>query len=81
MRPDEWLVVGAEGARKAIVDTLEAAVGSDDGAVVDVSASRIVLELSGSASRDVLANCCPLDCIPASSRRDTARRVSLRRRR
>lgn len=61
VRPDEWLVTGAEASRDAIVETVTAALGEDGGGVVDISASRIVLELSGPASRDVLASCCPLD--------------------
>ena len=28
---------------------------------LDISASRVLLELAGRASRDVLASCCPLD--------------------
>jgi heterotetrameric sarcosine oxidase gamma subunit len=38
----------------------DAAVRADDGAVVDVSGSRMLVELAGPA-RDVLASCCPLD--------------------
>lgn len=64
VRPDEWLVVGADASRVATVRLLETTLGQDDGAVVDISASRIVLELSGAASRDVLASCCPLDLHP-----------------
>jgi len=64
VRPDEWLLVGASTARQDMLDALDAAVGRDEGAVIDVSASRIILELSGPASRDVLASCCPLDLHP-----------------
>ena len=66
VRPDEWLVIGADASRGATAALLETALGPDDGAVVDISASRIVLELSGSASREVLASCCPLDLHPRS---------------
>jgi len=64
VRPDEWLVVAVPGMRGTLIGTIEAALGSDEGAVVDVSSSRIVLELRGSRSRDVLASCCPLDLHP-----------------
>jgi sarcosine oxidase, subunit gamma len=64
VRPDEWLVAAPPGPRGMLIGTIEAALGPDDGAVVDVSSSRIVLELRGSRSRDVLASCCPLDLHP-----------------
>jgi sarcosine oxidase subunit gamma len=64
VRPDEWLVAAAPGARGTLIATIEAALGPDEGAVVDVSSSRTVLELRGSRSRDVLASCCPLDLHP-----------------
>lgn len=64
VRPDEWLVVGGDAARQSTMHTLEAAVGLDDGAVVDISASHVALELTGSRSRDVLASSCPLDLHP-----------------
>jgi len=61
VRPDEWLVVGEAGGRTAALELLAHAVGTTDGAVVDISASRLLFELSGARSRDVLASCCPLD--------------------
>ena len=64
VRPDEWLVIGDAAARQAALRALEEAVGPDDGAVVDISASRTALELVGARSRDVLASCCPLDLHP-----------------
>lgn len=64
VRPDEWLLIGDAGARQSSIASLEAAIGPDDGAVVDISESRVVLELSGTRSRDVLASCCPLDLHP-----------------
>lgn len=66
VRPDEWLLAGASASREQMCEVLDTAVGNDEGAVVDVSASRIVLELSGPASRDVLAGCCPLDLHPSA---------------
>lgn len=58
--PDEWLVVSqAEAA--AVTAELREALGTDPGSVVDVSANRTTLELSGPAAREVLEKGCPLD--------------------
>jgi sarcosine oxidase subunit gamma len=62
--PEEWLVVGAAAERAALRQALERAVGPDDGAVVDLSSARVILELSGPSARDVLASCCALDLHP-----------------
>ncbi len=61
--PDEWLVVAADGQEDALVASLAAAVG-EDGAVIDLSANRTGLELSGAFARDVLATCCTFDFHP-----------------
>ena len=66
VRPDEWLVTGADTSRRAIIDVFETAVDRDEGAAIDISSSRVLLELAGPASRDVLASCCPLDLHPRS---------------
>ena len=52
--PDEWLVLGCREA-----DFPEAA------AAVDVSANRVVLELSGPDAADVLARGCSVDLHPS----------------
>ncbi|MFH0519388.1 sarcosine oxidase subunit gamma [Streptomyces sp. M41] len=63
--PDEWLVVSrAEPA--AMTAELRAALGAEPGSVVDVSANRTTLELSGPAARQVLEKGCPLDLHPRS---------------
>lgn len=64
VRPDEWLVIGEPSARDSLLGALEAVVGMDDGAVIDISASRVLFELTGARARDVLASCCPLDLHP-----------------
>jgi sarcosine oxidase, subunit gamma len=64
VRPDGWLVTGADELRSTIIAVMEAAVDPNAGAVIDVSASRVRIELSGHASRDLLASCCPLDVHP-----------------
>jgi sarcosine oxidase subunit gamma len=62
--PDEWLIVDAPG-RVAEIETLVREVLAPDwGSVVDVSANRVVFELSGPSARDVLAQGCPLDLHP-----------------
>jgi sarcosine oxidase subunit gamma len=61
--PDEWLVVtGTDPV--ALADQLEAAVGDEPGLVLDVSANRTVLELTGPRARDVLEKGCPVDLHP-----------------
>lgn len=61
--PDEWLVLShAEPA--AVTAELCEALGGDPGSVVDVSANRTTLELSGPAARQVLEKGCPLDLHP-----------------
>ncbi|MEU7059033.1 sarcosine oxidase subunit gamma family protein [Streptomyces sp. NPDC046197] len=61
--PDEWLVLShaEEGAMAA---ELREALAGDPGSVVDVSANRTTLELSGPAARQVLEKGCPLDLHP-----------------
>ncbi|MBT2527860.1 sarcosine oxidase subunit gamma [Streptomyces sp. ISL-99] len=70
--PDEWLVlshpdetaVAAVAAVAALAAELREALGGDPGSVVDVSANRTTLELSGPAARQVLEKGCPLDLHP-----------------
>jgi heterotetrameric sarcosine oxidase gamma subunit len=58
--PDEWLVVSQDDAG-ALVSSLLVALGEDRGCVVDVSANRTILELSGPSAREVLEKGCPVD--------------------
>jgi len=62
--PEEWLVVGPPSSRAETLEALERAVGQEDGAAVDLSASRVLFELEGPKARDVLASCCALDFHP-----------------
>ncbi len=62
--PEEWLVVGPRSARETMLEALERAVGPDDGAAVDLSASRLLVDLAGPRAREVLASCCALDLHP-----------------
>jgi sarcosine oxidase subunit gamma len=60
--PDEWLVVD-DGA-PVTEDAVRAAFAPEWGAVVDVSANRVLFEVSGAGARDLLARGCPLDLHP-----------------
>jgi len=59
--PDEYLLVAPEGTGAA---ALAAALGSEPGAVVDLSANRTTLELSGPSARLVLEKGCHADLHP-----------------
>lgn len=61
--PDEWLVLSQADA-PTVAAELREALGSDPGSVVDVSANRTTLELSGPSARQVLEKGCPLDLHP-----------------
>jgi sarcosine oxidase subunit gamma len=64
--PDEWLVVGPPGEEPALEVELAEALGGGLGSVVDLSANRTAIELSGAAARDVLAKGCALDLHPSA---------------
>ena len=66
--PDEWLVIGPEGAGPEVAPALEAAIRvAADGALVtsvDVSSNRVGLEIAGADARALLAFGCALDLHP-----------------
>jgi sarcosine oxidase subunit gamma len=62
--PDEWLVVTGQHQPPAVVTLLVAALADGPGSVIDVSANRTVLELSGHSARQVLEKGCPADLHP-----------------
>lgn len=62
--PDEWLVLGPPGTEAALEARCRAALGSDVGSVVDVSANRTMLELWGPSARAVLETGCAIDLHP-----------------
>jgi sarcosine oxidase subunit gamma len=64
--PDEWLVVGTDGDPAVLVALLSHAVGEGPGSVVDVSANRDTLVLSGPNARELLEKGCTLDLHPRS---------------
>ena len=59
--PDEWLVLGEPGTAPAIEAALRSAIADAHGAVVDVSANRTTISVSGPRARDLLAFGCPID--------------------
>jgi len=62
--PDEWLIVAPPDQQQAVMAVLRSTLGGQDGSVVDVSANRTVIELSGSAATALLAHGCALDLHP-----------------
>ncbi|GIH48334.1 sarcosine oxidase subunit gamma [Microbispora rosea] len=62
--PDEWLVVGPDGAAPGLVERLAEAAAGEHVSVVDVSAQRTALVVAGERARDVLAHGCVLDLHP-----------------
>ncbi|MFD5475403.1 sarcosine oxidase subunit gamma [Streptomyces sp. NPDC127105] len=63
--PDEWLVL-SQGDGPVLAAELLDALAGDPGSVVDVSANRTTLELSGPSARQVLEKGCVLDVHPRS---------------
>jgi sarcosine oxidase subunit gamma len=61
--PDEWLVV-ADGEAPDLLPRLERALAGRRAALNDLSASRVILELSGAGARELLAAGCGLDLHP-----------------
>jgi sarcosine oxidase subunit gamma len=66
--PDEWLMVAEPGSAPGIVEALEQALDGLHRSVVDVSASRAVVELTGDGRLDLLSHGCALDLHPRSWR-------------
>ncbi|NEB78309.1 sarcosine oxidase subunit gamma [Streptomyces sp. SID14478] len=70
--PDEWLVTSGADDPAALTAELHRALADEPGAVVDVSAHRTTLELSGRFARDVLEKGCAQDLHPRSFTAGTA---------
>ena len=66
--PDEWLVYGPADGAQALVSQLVTATDGRDVSVVDVSANRTTLELSGPNAREILQSGCPIDLDPRAFR-------------
>jgi sarcosine oxidase subunit gamma len=61
--PDEWLIV-ADGDAPDLLPRLERAVAGRRAAINDLSSTRVIVEIAGSAARDLLAAGCGLDLHP-----------------
>lgn len=62
--PDEWLLVGEPDSENDLAARLNAALTGLHASVVDVTANRTVLELSGPSAREVLEKASGLDFRP-----------------
>ena len=62
--PDEWLVTSPEGMAPELRARLTRALAGRHASVVDLSASRAVIEVTGRRARDLLAKGCGLDLHP-----------------
>jgi sarcosine oxidase subunit gamma len=77
--PDEWLLVAPLERRTRLVAALEAARGGRHLSVVDVSAGRCSIVLSGPGSRALLATGCGLDLDPRVHGRGSCAQTALAR--
>lgn len=66
--PDEWLLIGVAENAGALSRSLREALTGQHVAVVDTSAARVVLQLSGPDARRVLESGCSLDLHPRAFR-------------
>ncbi|HEY4577249.1 MAG TPA: sarcosine oxidase subunit gamma family protein [Yaniella sp.] len=62
LSPDEFLAIDAPDT--GLADTLTTALGDRSGQVLELSANRTIIELSGTAATSVLRKSCPLDLHP-----------------
>lgn len=75
--PDEWLLTSAAERPQQLEDRIRAATLPFGAAVVDVSAQRIALRLTGSRARDVLVKGCSIDLHPRSFGRGDSAQTTL----
>jgi sarcosine oxidase subunit gamma len=62
--PDEWLVTSPEGVAPDLMARLTRALAGRHAVVIDLSASRAIIEITGSRARDLLEKGCGLDLHP-----------------
>ncbi|WP_329331867.1 sarcosine oxidase subunit gamma [Streptomyces sp. NBC_00663] len=62
--PDEWLLVAPPGAARDLESGIREAAGDEPVSVIDVSAQRTTLLVTGPRARDLLAHGCALDLHP-----------------
>jgi sarcosine oxidase, subunit gamma len=66
--PDEWLVLGALGTHAELASALRTALDGVHRSIVDVSANRVALALSGPVRYELLAAGCAIDLDPRAWR-------------
>ncbi|PVG80913.1 sarcosine oxidase subunit gamma [Nocardioides gansuensis] len=76
--PDEWLVI-SQAAPESLVGSLQSAAEGGRAQIVDVSANRTVVEVTGPGAREVLEKGCPTDLHPRAFADNTAISTSLAR--
>lgn len=62
--PDEWLVTSPRGEAPDLIGRLRRAVGERRAAIVDLSASRAIIEIGGKRARTLLQKGCGIDLHP-----------------
>lgn len=77
MGPEEWLLASEDETPSELAGRLKRALSGNGTAVVDVSAQRTTIRLSGSHARDVLAKGCSLDLRPTRFRSGAAAQTTL----
>lgn len=77
--PDEFLLLAPPGTQEHLGERIQAAIGAEFGTVIDVSAQRTTVSLSGPLTREVLARGCAIDLDPRVSRPGTCVQTLLAR--
>jgi len=62
--PDEWQILSTQQEASALENALRQTLAGHHFAVTDVSSNYQIMQLSGQAAREVLAQGCPLDLHP-----------------
>ena len=63
--PDEWVILGPPHAGTEIVAELDGALDGLHRSIVDVSANRVALEISGPRAKEILSKGCSIDLHPS----------------
>jgi sarcosine oxidase, subunit gamma len=62
--PDEWLIVGERGQETDILVRLQQAMADQRAQILDATASRTTVEISGAGATELLSKGCGLDLHP-----------------
>lgn len=66
LSPDQWLILAPFAERETLLNGLRTQLAGQHVSVADVSANRVLLELTGPKAREVIAKGCGLDLHPRS---------------